>query len=207
MAAFHADLPTVVARYVAGATATELAAEYGISHCTVRKHLVRSGVQIRGKGRRIGTFLKIGIAEQPVVVARYQAGATASQLGREYGVDKQTICKVLRAAGVPVLRGRRTAVGDRRPNHYGYMLVRVDPDDPVAWPLYKDNWTLEHRYAMACNLGRRLKREETVHHKNGDRSDNRLENLELRPGKHGNSQRYRCTACGCHNIEAVGLDD
>ena len=47
----------------------------------------------------------------------------------------------------------------------------------------------EHRHVMQQHIGRELYPEETVHHKNGNRQHNTLDNLELFSSRHGPGQR------------------
>lgn len=70
-------------------------------------------------------------------------------------------------------------------DHKGYKKI-YKPSHPNS---SKSGYIPEHRLVMSEALGRTLRKDETIHHINGDRLDNRLENLELRDGAHGSGQR------------------
>lgn len=69
--------------------------------------------------------------------------------------------------------------GGRFKHLSGYILVRLTPEHRFYSMADSHHLVPEHRLIMAEHIGRCLRDNEIVHHKNGIKDDNRLENLEL----------------------------
>ncbi len=94
--------------------------------------------------------------------------------------------------------------GGKKLDSNGYVRVCV-PDHPLLRGMRvvgQGNTVLEHRLVMAESLGGPLRANESVHHRNGIKTDNRLENLELRVGQHGKGAALCCGDCGSRNLVA-----
>ncbi len=64
---------------------------------------------------------------------------------------------------------KRRANGEGQITKYGYKRITIPNGRRIH----------EHSYIVEQHIGRRLKKGEIIHHINGDRLDNRIQNLEL----------------------------
>jgi hypothetical protein len=94
----------------------------------------------------------------------------------------------------------------------GYTLVKTPPGTPGVKLKSKGraHWMWTHRYVMQQKLGRTLLKTEQPHHINGNRKDNRPENLELWKGSHPAGVRakdYHCAGCRCPELNSSKRGD
>jgi hypothetical protein len=86
----------------------------------------------------------------------------------------------------------------------GYIYVKVNQEHPFYEAMATTTgYILEHRLVVAEHLGRALERTEVVHHRNGIKTDNQIDNLELFISchEHGKAMQQRRPHPGYESAE------
>lgn len=152
----------------------------------------KSGVVSKMNGKRFGRWLVIERAEREGTsndywLCRCDCGTEKVVSGYNMRRGQSKSCGCMRDERLrsrsgednPCWRGGRSLASG------GYISI-LDRDHPNANDRGR---VLEHVAVMSRALGRPLRKGETVHHVNGVRDDNRLENLELWSSSHPSGQR------------------
>ena len=91
------------------------------------------------------------------------------------GEKKSCGCLRKETATEQALKNSKNKFTGRKRTNAGYIAI-YKPDHPNA---NVTGYVLEHRLVMENTLGRYLQKNEIVHHINGNKKDNRPENLQL----------------------------
>ena len=151
---------------------------YGVTSTTIMKRMKVLSIP----RRVIHGFLKDVTREQLVHLYNKQH-LTTYDIAKMYNVDPSSIWERMRHLGITLRQsgGRKRGVigkGWHKTGH-GYIRCLMPDNSPYTTMARPDGYVLEHRLRMAEHLVRCLLPREVVHHINGVKDDNRIENLEV----------------------------
>lgn len=198
----------IVKSYADGMPFKEIGERFGVTNSWIIVVVRRHGLPPRKRG---SAFKKILERTRKKAIAAYRAGKPVMVIARELELGHSLVRRILLEANIeyePRRHGDNTGRwhrGEWRTVQQGYVVVKLLESDPLFCMTDARGYVLEHRYVMAKKLKRALTENETVHHKDNDKKNNRPGNLQLRQGRHGKHACYECTDCGSRNVRAVAL--
>lgn len=195
----HAQSQQIAKLYAKGVRPSALKARFECSDWTIRNAVRRHGYSLLRRGGQLRPWSEV---ERRDILRRAEKGESQQSIAEHYRTHQTRISGLLRMAGFETrkVRERHGSWRGGRSMIQGYVGVLVESEDPYASMRMGNGYVLEHRLVMARHLGRPLTPRETVHHINGKKNDNRIENLQLRNGRHGKHEALVCGDCGSRNI-------
>lgn len=204
----------------ASATTESASKMLGVSRPIVERELARHGIPTKPKWRNAGRTTQFPKLHETAWLAEQIKTRTLADIAAELGTNASNVRQQAIRQGILAPADGSTQVmkdgikksaacrkgengnnwrgGRHKRNQTGYIVIH-SPDHPNRTA---NGYVFEHRLVMEKHLGRYLTAEEVVHHKNGIKDDNRIENLELveSTGKHV-SQHFK-KSHRVHELEA-----
>lgn len=191
----------VIKAIESGIQIKDIQSKYNISYHMVKKILLEAGIKLPGSGYK---YLSQEVIDK--VIELYNSHTSIEDIGKVVNRAYGTVNKIVDRYCI-----RHADVGKRESHsqwkggriiHGNYVLLRLSKEDPYFEMCNSSGYVMEHRYIMAKSLGRPLTRKETIHHIDGNTTNNDLSNLQLRQANHGKGQKYICCDCGSTNIKS-----
>lgn len=202
-------LHSKISQYVKeGLSVPEMAKELGVHPATLWRRADELGIPVRH--HRKANRAVLDSAREDVLML-WGEGQSVTEIARQFEVSRGMVkAWLLRNGQTPTKRPAHGAsagrwAGGHSITSQGYKLVSVPDNDAARAMTTKKGYVLEHRLVMARHIGRLLKAGEQVHHINGNKLDNCIENLQLRHA-HGPGQAYQCNKCGSNDVSPRALD-
>lgn len=178
------------------ASMEEIGNLFGVHHQTIARWLKYFNIPSKGRSRPGTTKRNTApiLANREWMKAQLDAGKMMKDIAAELGVKANAVSywakrhglsnetkseSIKKALAKKYPGGRRGELasnwrGGRMRTNAGYIMVNA-PDHPYA----RNGRVFEHRLVMEHYLGRYLEPDEIVHHKDGNKQNNTIENLEL----------------------------
>ena len=157
------------------------------SPITIAKYIKKYDIQPRNYNDIVHLKTLNGLTEEQFkeYLEKNYPQKSAMTLAKEFSVSPSIIRKHLRKFNIQTLEQKQTSAfyskgKKQKKRHGGYLMVYA-PNHPNNI----EGYVYEHRLIVEQKLNRYLDKNEIVHHINGIKADNSMENLEiLTPSQH-----------------------